>query len=395
MPRITLFRVFSILLTFVCLLFLLWFAIPSPSDVSETQRENYNAYTLKSGSELTTVLKADYGWLDAQDDTDRTYWSHSAAIIRWQLVTDAETHSIILRFGLSTLLNLTDFAARPEASLSPPFNTSLPTSDQDGICPPYFSFADASLLNHIISPNDYQSLSIRILTSASGEVQIWKHRQGWENFHGLQDLDASDESLALLAVFSGIAEAGSDLSKLAVRRVAGLVPTSSYVWRKAVLLMLAPIAVALVGLWMVVIAPTMEYIAIAIVHLVKASIILSALIALCFAFRKRRSESFLEWTQSFWMTRWVHDHLGTERKAVIWGTSGPIESNEEVSITTRQATPLRGPADFFRSTSPLDDLLVTFDSTRWMVAPVTIPRRRRAGSTANAGDSEKHKFSPV
>lgn len=98
----------------------------------------------------------------------------------------------------------------------------------------------------------------------------------------------------------------------------------------------------------------------------------------------------------------------------VWGASGPILGDEHEGKGTSghgygngyqrvyghdldddedreeevRARPLTGPVSFFKSSSPLDDLFVTFAWTRWMVRPIWRGREERAWSDRH-GEYEK------
>jgi hypothetical protein len=88
--------------------------------------------------------------------------------------------------------------------------------------------------------------------------------------------------------------------------------------------------------------------------------------------------------------------VGSESKPRICGASGLLEAEdaEEDDVDNRLARPLKGVGDFFRSRSPLNDLLVTFESTRGWVEPISFQRMSDAedGSiveSARDGDLEQ------
>lgn len=96
-----------------------------------------------------------------------------------------------------------------------------------------------------------------------------------------------------------------------------------------------------------------------------------------------RQPRFWLWTRTFWLTRGVTAYLGP--RLVPSGedpgddsgtkTTGASEYNEADEMDGPQ--PLQSAWAFFKSSSPLDDLLVTFEATRSLVQPLHLTLRRR------------------
>lgn len=72
----------------------------------------------------------------------------------------------------------------------------------------------------------------------------------------------------------------------------------------------------------------------------------------------------------------------------VWSVLGPIPDEDDKTRVRREPStgpqPLSGIRSFFRSTSPLDDLLCTFEATRWMTDPI----RRTPRSESSRHDIE-------
>lgn len=82
---------------------------------------------------------------------------------------------------------------------------------------------------------------------------------------------------------------------------------------------------------------------------------------------------FRSWSHRFWLTKPFARRFLSPPRPQIWGVSGPLSDKEQTSrqgTSGRRPKSLRTPVDFFRSGSPLDDLLFTFRITRWMVRPL-------------------------
>lgn len=79
---------------------------------------------------------------------------------------------------------------------------------------------------------------------------------------------------------------------------------------------------------------------------------------------------FNSWAHRFWLTKPFARRLLSPPRPQIWGVSGPLSDKDDNRRRTRRVKSLRTPLDFFRSASPLDDLLFTFRTTRWMVRPL-------------------------
>jgi hypothetical protein len=107
------------------------------------------------------------------------------------------------------------------------------------------------------------------------------------------------------------------------------------------------------------------------------------------------TDAFWPWARTFWMTRHVVSYVGAKislptrspaEDRVVAGVDGSEAdattsgTGDEVALSTGP-TPLTSPWAFFTSSSPLDDLFVTFEATKPLVQPITRAglRRRRTG----------------
>jgi hypothetical protein len=107
------------------------------------------------------------------------------------------------------------------------------------------------------------------------------------------------------------------------------------------------------------------------------------LVLACWA--SKRFPPFWPWAHSFWLTRRVVRLLGPATSAQVDDLkSGKAEKDHgddtesgESDVSPRGPQPLTSIWAFFTSKSPLDDLLVTFETTRPFVQPLSFVWRRR------------------
>ena len=105
----------------------------------------------------------------------------------------------------------------------------------------------------------------------------------------------------------------------------------------------------------------------------------AGVVALCWVCCGR--PHFSPWFRSFVLTR----HLSAKLRGLASDETQDAREGEEYEIDSngkRKPQPLRNAMDFFRSTSPLDDLLVTFAATRHWVEPISWGRGRSAPESA-------------
>jgi len=93
------------------------------------------------------------------------------------------------------------------------------------------------------------------------------------------------------------------------------------------------------------------------------------------SWKANRRPPFWPWARTFWLTRGVTTYLAPDSADSV--DSGPgTDVDGDADELPLGPQPLQSVWAFFRSPSPLDDLLVTFETTRPLVRPLHWTRRR-------------------
>jgi len=308
-------------------------------------------------------------------------------ILSWQLHHDRVANAVSLQVGTplrtSTIpdfggtVNLTEMAARAPGFLKDEIYMWAAAGDQDGISPPYFDYADATLIYHQ-SIGTWQAVHLRFLVPATGVVQVWKDMPRWDTFgaNDIEFIDEDDKSRGLLATFDllgVIGKASKSMKDIQIRDFDGMLPTKTYAIRRLILALLKPIASS-TSTAVDRVGPMFRLFGQALKVLLLFSVGYLLVVFICWKVWGNR-RPFTTWARNFWLTRHVHRYINGPPPPSIWGPSGPLESEDEEKGHRREPEariiPVTGLVSFFTSSSPLDSLLASFDSTRWMVLPMS------------------------
>jgi len=300
-----------------------------------------------------------------------------------------------LQIGEINGFNLTRYASVPTPYLSPPYDVAVKTGDQDGINLPWFARADSTLLFWDIH-HDLAFMRFRLRVVDGNTVEIWPESSVWvrverdnvlksqrlmndcQNEHDPQMTPALPPLLVLTNV--SVAAAGSIKVQLP-HGVLNSSPSQTFVVRRVIGSMLVPSGLLLSE------AMAWTYPAIVCmltwVHVVINISGIYAVVVLVWWCLKGRPP-FWQWMRSFWLTRGLIVCLGPleQKRSTIWSATGPVEDEDEAGLDDTAIVgprPLSNATDFFRSSSPLDDLLFTFESTRHLVQPLMFRRRGQDG----------------
>lgn len=164
---------------------------------------------------------------------------------------------------------------------------------------------------------------------------------------------------------------GTDFSQIRIRDMTWDMPSLTFPIRRFILHALKPVTLNVVG-------PVIE--AVFFSGVIPEILRLMIIAALWFAavtfgcWVAARRPPFERFVRTFPLTRWMYR---TPAKRMIYGPAGFIaevddedDSHERDFVDRRKPQPLRGVTDFFRSRSPLDDLCVTFEYTKWLLKPI-------------------------
>jgi hypothetical protein len=254
-------------------------------------------------------------------------------------------------------LNITPPAVLP--FVSPPFEVRAKAGDQDGVCLPWFSHADATLLygQADIHGQDMVSLSLRSRWTETGRFELWPDSKHWTN--------VTDEPLMvspLLSLENYAYSTQTQLHAILPADKPSSSPSYTFVIRVVILKVLKPTSLALLDVLSVVGsigASLWRLFCLA----VQGATLYFAVVVLFWCIKGR--PAFREFFATSPLTRFIHRRLVADTDL----QSHNVESTENVgSIEPR--IPLTGIGAFFRSSSPLDDLLFTFSSTRHLTQPL-------------------------
>ncbi|KAK5100945.1 hypothetical protein LTR70_001018 [Exophiala xenobiotica] len=386
MPRVSLLRAVLLMLSFVVSLIALWMLLPFP------QIQDSWAYcqtTLQSGRSLTTVHPhgSTFGspfYFGANDHRLENYGDFGAVILDWQLEQSHSRGDITLRIGdpqhrvipdLGCEIDFTSMVASSPRFAEEICHMYTPAGDQDGLSLPYFDYADATLLYHDTSQT-WQEIHLQTLVPSIGVLQIWKYMSGWNDRKAsdIATIDDDDREDYLVVTFNAslALRHGQNpaLNDVYVDFQDALLATRTYPVRRLISSTLTPLYHSTTWIFSNILYPAQL-----IVLFIFKTIVLSALgflvVAVICWLAKGKPQPFAEWAKHFPGTRTVARKVFGAPKPRIRGSLGPLEEQyiEEDQYTSRPR-PLTNPSDFFRSSSPLDDLLVTFNATKSMVQPI-------------------------
>ena len=258
--------------------------------------------------------------------------------------------------------------------VSEPIYITAKQGDIDGINPPWFKQADACLLFWEIHREvALLPLRLKVFDYPDGNqlIELWPDSKKWDK----SDSPSLKAGTALTTVHSYDTfirnttlqfprdvetEQSSPTRTFALRRgiQSILVPTGLFVYNHS--------GFVATGLATVLYVFSIAFMVVAIYLLV---------VHLCWVANGK--PTFRPWSRSHWLTRYALARLPIHNVASqIWD-----RTHNDSSESKRRPQPLRGIGDFFRSRSPLDDLFVTFEFTKYMVEPI-----RFARTTSNLGE---------
>jgi hypothetical protein len=365
----------------------LWLGLPSPSREYSSSPNRYALEILSARHALVRIYNTraysndGYGVSFDGGDSRRSF------ALTYRLEQQRNTTLLFLQDGLTIDLSPSYVTSYPFTSQEK--YTLVNTGDQDGINPPWFTPADSTLLFWWIH-GDKAKLALEVY---------------WVDAHTIEIRDADSgsqtEPLLKLSFEKPAGDFGNQLRLLkAVELPLGSSsPSTTYAFRVAILAIIAPtglLAMGVVG----VLAPAMALALEVLAYLVKVSGFYCLALIVIWLVRGRRPIAEDDFVSRFPGME-LFGGQGARRRTsrgrrTVWGPSGPIEIDVEDDrrVPRRQ---IRNVADFFRSSSPLDDLLASFDMTRRFTEPVGWrhrPERRRddlARRNASVGDIGRHR----
>ena len=369
---------------------LAWFTIPfyGPADnhslahVGDTINSEYRVTTVHRYG--LTYSSPDQPTFENFPPKNNGIWS--AVILEWHILNDCHG-GVELRIGrpepqfpgkstpypdLGVSLNLTWWAQQPPQFCERGYSFWTRAGDQDGLSMPYFNYADATLFYHQLYQS-YQLVYLRLLVLEDGVIQVWKDMPEWDTFNAsdVALIDDDDRRRGLVATFYHFDQSlRSAPESMSVGFQDALFPSRTYPLRRAILSVLGPLYLATgwIAFWT---ADVLKVVIILIVYCVLmyvgVSVVLTAIgWLLCGCPRP-----VCPWLKGSSVYRVYSKLLLRPERRKIWGPLGPLDKFEQPAHEPKaRPKPLKTPLDFFRSSSPLDDLLVTFSMTRWMVQPV-------------------------
>lgn len=386
MPRVSFLRVMLLMLSSVVSLIALWMLLPFPQ-IRDSWA--YCQTTLQSGRSLTTVHShgATFGslfYFGANDHRPENYGDFGAVILDWQLEQSHSRGDTTLRIGHPQHTSVPDLGCEIDftsmITSSPRFAEEIchmwtPAGDQDGLSLPYFDYADATLLYHDTSQT-WQEIHLQTLVPSIGVLQIWKYTPGWydRNTSDIATIDDDDRKNYLVATFNASLALwhgqSPELNDVYVDFQDASLATRTYLVRRMILIILTPLYLSTTWIFSNILYPAQLIVLLTFKFIVFSALGFCVVTVICWL-AKGRPQPFAEWAKHFPWTRTVARKLFGAPKPRIWCSLGPLDEQytEEDQYTFRPR-PLAKLSDFFRSSSPLDDFLVTFDATRWMVQPI-------------------------
>ena len=290
----------------------------------------------------------------------------------------------LLHLGPSVSIDLHDFWSRLDLSqpleigqdlpsyVSDPIEVDVKIGDLDGINLNWFRRADAMLLFYAIhQENITLPLRIRVYEKL---MQLWPDTQRWET-SGNPTLSSDDPLLEIYNIdhFNGT----KIQSKMPVYNYepVSMSPSRTFIVRKNIQAILVP-----TGLWvhhhtgfireiLSLIGTISFVISQVITFVLQLCLYYGCIVAVYWIISGR--PAFGPWAQSVWLTRKLFAKVQNARQ--YW----PAHDERAYDATDDECRPypLRGPLDFFRSSNPLDDLLVTFECTKRFLEPIRFGKK--------------------
>jgi hypothetical protein len=331
----------------------LWLGLPSPSREYSSHPGRYERDTLRGGRPLIRIYDNQaWNWNGYPLEGSPARQSFA---LSYKLEQKGNTTLLSLKDGLTINLN-------PEYIHSYPFisqekYTLVKTGDQDGINPPWFAKADSTLLYWWIH-GDTATLRFQVI---------------WKDAHTVELAVGGNVLLGLNfeTPESGVGVRMKMLNDVVVPRESSS-PSGTYAIRIAILAVIAPTGLLVMGV-VVVVGPILGVLFEIAVFVLKALGCYAALAAVVWVVRGRRplaEDDFVSRLpgMEFFGGRGASRQL-TRGRGTVWGPSGPIEVDNDTDRRMSRR-PIHSLADFFRSNAPLDDLLATFESTRRWTEPI-------------------------
>jgi hypothetical protein len=247
--------------------------------------------------------------------------------------------------------------------VSEPIYASSKLGDCDGVNLPWFRQADSALLFWEIH-HDTVNLPLR-LRVAGRAIEVWPDSESWND----NDTPWMRTNEPLIMLFNDNGFNGTPIStRLPSQQTAEHhSPSRTFALRRAIQSILVP-----TGLFVYNHTGFVALGFVAILEVVNISFkliaVYSLVVFICWVANGK--PRFGSWVRSYWMTRHLIARLpGLNQDTSAWSTH--YADDEDNTNSKRRPQSLRGPGDFFRSTSPLDDLFVTFEFTKSMIKPLT------------------------
>ncbi len=260
----------------------------------------------------------------------------------------------------------------PAYYISEPIYATAKQGDRDGINPQWFRQADACLLFwEIHRETALIPLRLKVFNYQTNSqlIELWPDSIRWNKSDNpslgvrepLITIHSDDEFIRTIELrfpYDIEIEQSSPSRTFALRRAIQslLVPTGLFVYN-------------LTGFMAIGFVIVLEVLSIAFQLLAFYSLVV-------FVFWVANGKpQFGPWSQSHWLTRHVAARLPTHsQNAHTWDHAS--RSCDDGAASEHCPQPLRGIGDFFRSRSPLDDLFMTFEFTKYMIEPIIFRRSR-------------------
>jgi hypothetical protein len=280
-----------------------------------------------------------------------------------------------LSLGPDASLNITPPSSLPY--LSQEFKIRSKAGDQDGVNLPWFSRADATLLfgQSDIYGQDIASLFLRARWTESGMLEIWPDSQQW-----VTNTSNPSNLSPLLMLENYTTATQAQFHVILPTNVPSWSPSYTYPVRAFILMILKPTSLALWA-FVVGIGPVISSVWTIITMFAQYLIVYIAIVMLVWLIKGR--PPFAQFFATSPFTRFIHDSLVPREEQ-----QQSTEKRSDPDNNREQPKPLTSFWAFFRSTSPLDDLLVTFALTRRLAQPL---QHRRASVVSESSHNVRDK----
>lgn len=338
-------------------------------------------------------------------ETRDWYTSNSNEIPTAQAVVYKDRHAFALDFkiscspgrgttyfhiGDSTPVNLTSHAEKADIIEVAP-ETVIPVrslqnlvaeakiGDFDGINLPWFSQADAILLFYDIHG---ETVDVPLqLEAHENKMSLWPDSASWIH-NGRPHIKVNDPMIQLQSNDGFKSCAGIQVQMPSQESCHNTSPSRTFLFRRFLQRIIVPIGLFISHHFVIVedligLTVTVTF---GLVRMVSTlATMYAGVVVVCWVCCKR--PRFSPWFRSFVLTR----HLSAKLRGLA--SDGPQNTSDDGegeadSTGKRKLQPLRSVMDFFRSASPLDDLLVTFAATRHWVEPISWGRDSSAPDNA-------------